>query len=263
MSLIEALYNNSNFLKCSHRGGMGLYPENTLIAFSESIKNYSLDMIELDLQFTKDRKVIVLHDDSIDRTTNGNGRVVNLNYSEIEKYDAGYNFYSSNKGHIYRGQGIKIPLFEEVLKNYPNIYLNIELKHNSRLLLYEVVKLINKYNFEKKIIIGSGKYYQNYRIRKLLPNACHYLSRLELYLLILFFPFNLFKKYWSKFHVVEAPLNYFGFNVYKIFIKISKKINKPLIFWGANNIYTIKLLSSHNSVKGIITDFPNYFINEE
>ena len=109
--LINILYDSKSFLKCSHRGGLGLYPENTLYAFSCSVKKNNIDMIELDLQFTRDQKVVVLHDNSIDRTTNGKGAISDLNYNEVLIYDAGYNFYDNEEGYIYRGKGIKGGLF--------------------------------------------------------------------------------------------------------------------------------------------------------
>ncbi len=261
--LIKKLHQKNFFLKCSHRGGLGLYPENTMFAFSNTLYSYGVDMIELDLQFTKDQKVIVLHDSSIDRTTNGQGNVSNLNYSDISIYDAGYNFYNSKRGYVYRNKGIKIPLFEDVLKNMPNIYLNIELKKNCSKFAKEVCRLICKYKFENKIIIGSGKFIQNNLIRKLLPNSCHYLSKFDLYLLIIASNFKIINKYWKKFDVMEVPMNYYDINVCKFFIRLAEKINKPIIFWGANDKSTIKMLSEIESVQGIITDFPNYFMENK
>ena len=260
--LINELYDGKTFLKCSHRGGLGLYPENTLYAFSCSVNKYNVDMIELDLQFTKDQKVVVLHDDSIDRTTNGKGAISDLNYNEVLIYDAGYNFYDNEKGYIYRGKGIRIPLFEDVLKEFPNTYLNIELKQNLPNFLSEVVSLIKKYNFEKYIIIGSSKFILNKNIITSLPDSCHYPSRMELYILILFYPFYLIHKFSSKFSVIEAPIDYFGINIYMLINKVAKKIKKPIIFWGANNASSIKIISNISQVKGIITDSPDSFIEE-
>ena len=260
--LINKLYDSKSFLKCSHRGGLGLYPENTLYAFSCSVKKNNIDMIELDLQFTRDQKVVVLHDDTIDRTTNGKGAISNLNYNEVLIYDAGYNFYDNEEGYIYRGKGIRVPLFEDVLREFPNTYLNIELKQNLPNFLTEVLSLIKKYNFEKYIIIGSSNFMLNKNIMRLLPHSCHYPSRIDLYILLLIYPFCFIPKYSSKFSVIEAPINYFGISIHMVFNRIAKKINKPIIFWGANNPKSIKIISNVSKVKGIITDFPNSFKEE-
>ena len=238
---------------------MGIYPENTLLAFTQSINIHNVDIIEMDLQFTKDRKVIILHDDSIDRTTDGKGKVTQLTYDEILKFDAGY-YFKDNKGRfLYRGKGLKVPLFEDVLKTLTNSYLNIELKQSSPKFLNEVIKLVNKYAVENKIIIGSGKYLQNKRIQQLLPYCCHYFSRLELYILLAIYPFAFMNKYWDTIQVIEAPVEYFGLNIYKLFIKISRSINKPIIFWGTNQQYLINSLSKLGA-RGVITDFPDHVI---
>ena len=68
--VLEFINNRKAAIKIAHRGGMALYPENTLEAFHSSINNHNVEMLEMDLQITKDDKVIVLHDDSIDRIFN-------------------------------------------------------------------------------------------------------------------------------------------------------------------------------------------------
>ena len=90
LPISDFINNRKSSIRIAHRGGMALYPENTLEAFHSSVENHNVEMLELDLQITKDSKVIVLHDDSIDRTTNGKGNVIDLSYEEISKFDAGY-----------------------------------------------------------------------------------------------------------------------------------------------------------------------------
>ena len=91
LPVLEFIKNRKIPIKITHRGGMALYPENTLEAFHKSVDNHQVEMLEMDLHLTKDEKVLVLHDPSIDRTTNGTGFVKDMNYEEISKYDAGFN----------------------------------------------------------------------------------------------------------------------------------------------------------------------------
>jgi glycerophosphoryl diester phosphodiesterase len=108
---------------CAHRGAMATYPENTLIAFREAVKA-GAQMIEFDVSLSKDQKMVILHDATVDRTTNGTGRVSDLTLNEIKKLDAG-----SWKSPEFVGQ--KIPTLEEVLEIMPlNIWLNIHLKED-------------------------------------------------------------------------------------------------------------------------------------
>ena len=142
LSVLDFISNRRSSIRIAHRGGMALYPENTLEAFHFSVDNHNVEMLEMDLQITKDDKVIVLHDDSIDRTTNGTGNVIDLSYEEISEFDAGYNFKDEKGECSFRDQGVIIPLFEEVLKQLPNTYLNIELKGNNPQLVEKVQLLI-------------------------------------------------------------------------------------------------------------------------
>ena len=81
--ILKFITNSTKPLNIAHRGGMALYPENTLTGFHASVDKYKVDMLEMDLQLTRDEKVIVLHDDSLDRTTNGKGEVFRISYEEI------------------------------------------------------------------------------------------------------------------------------------------------------------------------------------
>jgi len=258
LPISDFINNRKLSIKIAHRGGMALYPENTLEAFHFSVDKHNVEMLEIDLQITKDGKVIILHDDSIDRTTNGKGNVIDLSYEEISKFDAGYNFKNEEGEYSFRDQGVIIPLFEEVLKQLPNIYLNIELKGNSPQLVEKVQLLITDYNAEDKILIGSANYFQNKRVHRHLPNCGHYLARLDLYAFLLVGCFGLLKKYWDKFLTVEAPIEYHGIPVYQIYLKATEKLGKPLFIWGANDKDSIQKLGK-DDVAGIMTDRPDLF----
>ena len=258
LSILDFINNRKSSIRIAHRGGMALYPENTLEAFHFSIDNHNIEMLELDLQITKDEKIIVLHDDSIDRTTNGSGNVIDLSYEEISEFDAGYNFKDEKGVCSFRDKGVVIPLFEEVLKQFPDTYLNIELKGNSPQLVEKMQFLIANYNAEDNILIGSGNYFQNKRVHMYFPNCGYYLSRPDLYLFILVGYFGLLKKYWDKFLTVEAPIEYHGIPVYQIYLKAAEKLGKPLFIWGANDKSSIQKLIN-DGVAGIMTDRPDLF----
>ncbi|NND31503.1 MAG: glycerophosphodiester phosphodiesterase [Saprospiraceae bacterium] len=106
---------------CAHRGAMESHPENTLVAFQAAIDK-GAHMIEFDVHLTSDRKLIVIHDNTVDRTTNGRGQVSAMTLEELKQLDAGL-----WKGPEFIGQ--KLPTFEEALAMMPvNIWLNVHLK---------------------------------------------------------------------------------------------------------------------------------------
>lgn len=149
----------------AHRGFSGNYPENTMLAFSEAIKVGS-EGIELDVQLTKDGEIVIIHDETIDRTTNGSGLVVNFTYDEISKFDASFKFsqYGFNK----------IPTLREYfeLVKDKDIITNIELKTgiNEYIGIEEkVFELIKEYNLEKRVIISSFNHFSILRMKEIAP----------------------------------------------------------------------------------------------
>ena len=136
----------------AHRGFSGKYPENTMLAFEKAIE-VGADGIELDVQLTKDGEIVIIHDETIDRTTDGKGYVIDYTYEELSKFEASY---------IYRGKvGFnKIPTLKEYFELVKDLdfITNIELKTgiNEYLGIEEkVYQLIKEYKLEKKVIISS------------------------------------------------------------------------------------------------------------
>lgn len=106
---------------CAHRGAMTAFPENTLPALKEAVR-LGAHMIEFDVQLSKDRALVIMHDATVDRTTDGTGKVTDLKLEEIKSLDAG-----SWKGERFSGE--KVPVLEEVLEIMPrNVWLNIHIK---------------------------------------------------------------------------------------------------------------------------------------
>ena len=85
-------------LHISHRGGAALAPENTLAAFRRAVREYHTDMLELDLHLTRDGALVVFHDETLERCTDGAGRVAERSLAELEELDAGYRFATEGGG---------------------------------------------------------------------------------------------------------------------------------------------------------------------
>lgn len=115
-------------LLIAHRGGAGLAPENTLASFRNAVDVWGADMLEMDVRATLDGEVVVIHDEGVDRTTEGNGMVADLTWPHVRELDAGYRFRDLDGVHSFRGKGVGIPRFEEVLEELPGVRLNVEAK---------------------------------------------------------------------------------------------------------------------------------------
>jgi len=110
----------------SHRGGCEAFgPENTMYSFKRSVELCKTRLLEIDLRLTKDGVLVLMHDDDVDRTTNGKGNVEDFTLSEIKSLDAAY--YYDN----LRGTGITVPTFDEFLEEflpYPNLLFMLDFK---------------------------------------------------------------------------------------------------------------------------------------
>lgn len=116
-------------LLIAHRGGAALAPENTTLAFGRALEWWDADILELDVQPTRDGDAVVIHDATVDRTTDGRGRVVDLTLAELRELDAGYRFSTDGgRSYPFRGRGERIPTLREVLEAFPTARVNVEIK---------------------------------------------------------------------------------------------------------------------------------------
>ncbi|MEA4964973.1 MAG: glycerophosphodiester phosphodiesterase [Oscillospiraceae bacterium] len=150
----------------AHRGFSGKYPENTMLAFQKAVE-LGVDGIELDVHFSKDGKLVVIHDEKIDRTCDGTGNVKDYTLAELRSLDASY---------LYRGQyGVcQIPTLEEYFELVRDLPLvtNIELKTN----IYEydgieqkVYDEIRRCRLEDRVIVSSFNHYSVLRMKEIAP----------------------------------------------------------------------------------------------
>jgi glycerophosphoryl diester phosphodiesterase len=137
----------------AHRGGAALRPENTLAAFDHGMA-LGADGLELDVRLSRDREVVVFHDERLDRTTNGRGPVAACDYRELAQLDAGWHFGAADRFPC-RGQGISIPRLQDVLARYPDAPLIIELKGRADGLAEAAVATVRRAGALSRVCFGS------------------------------------------------------------------------------------------------------------
>lgn len=147
-----------------HRGSAGTHPENTMISFEAALKA-GAEGIEVDVQLTKDLVPVIIHDERVDRTTNGSGWVKDLTLAQIQQLDAGSKFDPAFSN-------VTIPTLEELLKWTANtpLFLNIEIKNEFVRYLgieQQILELVQKYHLLNRVIISSFNHYSLVEVRKL------------------------------------------------------------------------------------------------
>jgi len=147
-----------NTVVVAHRGLSSKYPENTILSFQKAVE-IKVDAIELDVRETKDGEIVIMHDEKVDRTTDGKGDVEQLTYNEIRKLDAG-----KWKGNF---KDVKVPSLKEVFENIGNkIYYFIEIK---KVNISKVIKLIDDFNLKENVVISSFHIEYLLETRKIVP----------------------------------------------------------------------------------------------
>lgn len=148
----------------AHRGASGYYPENTMVAFEKAME-MGCTGFETDVQVTKDGVLVIIHDEMVDRTTDGVGWIKDYTYNELIKLDAG-----SWKSKEF--SAARIPTLEEFISLVKDKDLIINLELKTGIVLYEgieekVIDLIYKNKMEKKVILSSFNHYSVVRCKEI------------------------------------------------------------------------------------------------
>jgi glycerophosphoryl diester phosphodiesterase len=151
----------------AHRGGSLLRPENTMTAFEHGM-SFGADALELDIQQTSDGELVVIHDPTLERTTNGSGPVAAYTLDELRGFDAGYTFTTDDGATFpFRGQGITIPTLREVFELFPSTRINIDLKESTPDREERLWTLIQEFEAEERICAGCFDHMALIRFRRL------------------------------------------------------------------------------------------------
>ncbi|MQA89743.1 MAG: glycerophosphodiester phosphodiesterase [Gemmatimonas sp.] len=142
-------------LLIAHRGGAALAPENTLLAFQRALEWWGADVLELDVQPSRDGDAVVIHDPTLDRTTNGSGLVADHSLAEIRELDAAFHFTpDGGETFPFRGRGFGVPSLADVLSDFPDARVNIEIKDGR---VQEAVwEAIREADALERVLIAAG-----------------------------------------------------------------------------------------------------------
>jgi glycerophosphoryl diester phosphodiesterase len=138
-------------LRLAHRGSRVLWPENTAVAFQGAL-DLGLRYIETDVQVTSDGVPVVFHDDTLQRTTNGVGRVGAWVWEDLRHLDAAWSF-DAERGFPLRGTGVGISRLDDVLTTWPEAYFNLDLKAPGS--EWAVAEVVRRTGRQESVLIAS------------------------------------------------------------------------------------------------------------
>ncbi len=169
MASLHPFTDASRPLVFAHRGGSGLAPENTLAAFDHGL-SLGADGLELDVHLSRDGRVVVLHDDRLERTTNGVGAVSARSVEELAQVDAGCRFCRDGD-FPFRSRGLSVPTLADVLGRYPQTRIIIEMKNGTTTLARAVLDDVRRAGALDRVCFASAHARGLRLIRRLEPNA--------------------------------------------------------------------------------------------
>ncbi len=155
----------------AHRGASGEAPENTLVAFRRAVA-IGVPYAELDVHATRDGQVVVIHDPTVERTTDGQGRVRDYTLAELQRLDAGYRF-SPDDGHTFpfRASGVTVPTLREVLLHCPELRFTIEIKQADPPIEELVLAVVRECDRAEEVLLASEHDHVLARVRALAPEV--------------------------------------------------------------------------------------------
>lgn len=247
----------SRFLVFAHRGGGGLYPENTLEAFEYSAK-MGADVLELDVHGTSDGKLVVIHDGSVDRTTDGRGRINEMTLEAVKKLDAGFPFTSDNgQTFPFRGKKITVPTLEEIFDALPEMTFNIEPKQQTPSITASLCRLIRERKMANKTIVGSFRQATINEFRRECPEVATSATPSEASEFLALSKTGLSESYTPPMQALQIPENLGSLSVVtKEFVENAHRKNLKVHVWTINETADMRRLIDLG-VDGIMTDYPD------
>jgi glycerophosphoryl diester phosphodiesterase len=259
------------FTPIGHRGAQGDVPGNTLESFARLLDILPGAILELDVWGTRDGRIVVYHDEILDHETDGSGPVSSLTYSELLRVDRGYRI-SRDGGMTYpfRNKGYRIPLLEDVLKEFPDSRISIDIKQHDTGFAAEVMKMLEDNDAVERVILGSFDDRINRFLCEWSPDTVTSFRRGEVMKFILFHKLRLALLYKKKNDALMIPEfissggevteDEYGKRGIRIvterFIRDAHKLGIPVFIWTINREENMRRLIDWG-VDGIVTDYPS------
>ncbi len=247
-------------LVIAHQGGDGLWPGNTLFAFEQAAA-LGVDVLEMDLHITRDGALVINHDETVDRTTDGTGNIEDMTLAEVKTLDAGYSWTSDEgESYPYRGTGITIPTLEEIFQAFPDYRMTIEIKKTETSMAVPFCEMIRSYGMQDKILVASFQDERMEEFRRVCPEVATSSARQETTVFVLLSKAYFGRLYSPSFYSLQVPEESSGITVMTPqFVRVAHGRNLRVEPWTIDDPGQMELYIGWG-VDGLITDRPDLML---
>ncbi|HLL75507.1 MAG TPA: glycerophosphodiester phosphodiesterase [Pyrinomonadaceae bacterium] len=244
-------------LVIAHRGGAGLWPENTLHAF-ERAAELGADVLELDVRSSADGEMVVVHDATLERTTDGAGRVADKTVAELKRLDAGHRWTADGgRTFPFRGRGLTVPTLREVFERLPGARFNIEPKDESSQVVGRLCRLIRERGMAERVVVGSFRQSLIEEFRRACPEVATAAGPVEAGKFLALYQSGLAASFSPAMQALQIPEYAGGVRVVtKEFVAAARERNLQVHAWTINDEAAMRRLIEAGA-DGIMTDYPD------
>jgi glycerophosphoryl diester phosphodiesterase len=244
-------------LVVAHQGGNMLWPPNTRRAFDGAVA-LGADALEMDVHLTADDVLIVLHDDTVDRTTDGEGPVSALAYDEVAALEAGDAWSPpGSEATPFRGEGLRVPRLIDVLRDHPKVPLAIEIKPDGAAAASALCSTLRAEGRTADTVISSFHPDAMRAFRDACPEVATAAVEREVRLFLVLARLRLAGPYRPPFDALQVPARSGGIDVVTpAFVRAARAKDVPVHVWTVNEPAEIERLYELG-VSGLITDRPD------
>lgn len=245
----------------AHQGGNLLRPGDTMLAFDHAVA-LGADVLEMDVHLSRDGQVVVIHDATVDRTTDGQGAVAELTMDDLRRLDAAYHWPFHGDERPYRGQGVQIPTFSEVAQKHPQQRMVVELKQADAALAEALCASLKHHTRQDLTLVAS--YHQDALdyFRRACPATATSASADEVTWFLRVQAWSLPQLFTAPSIALQVPAQRDGSDsLTPAFVRAANAANLQVEFWTLNEPAEMRRAIAAGA-QGIMTDRPDLLLDE-
>lgn len=256
----EPFADERGMIVMAHRGGSGRWPENTLLAF-QNAADLGVDGLELDIRSTADGALVVIHDEVVERVTNGRGPVNGFTLAALKQLDAGYHWTNDGgQSYPFRGQGVTIPTLAEVFAAFPHLWINIDIKQSEPPIVAPFVALLREMGMVEQVCVGSFAVETVRQFRQACPEAATAASLPEALRLFALNRVGLGRLYRGGATAMQLPEVQGRLRIVTPgFVRAAHRRGVAVHVWTVDDVAGMRRLQQMG-VDGLITDYPDLLL---